>query len=145
MQALIGNRLSSDINLVAQLLILAGLWLGAYFARRKQIARHQTIQTTLVLVNTFFILFVMLNSFNEYVLKGGATTRSLATLMIIHGSIGLLAEVTAIYLILRMRTNILPRALRVKNYKLVMRLLLGLWTVIVVLGLSVYYFLYLVS
>ncbi len=145
MQALFGDRLSSDINLIAQLLILIGLWIGANFARHKQIARHQNIQTTLVLLNTYFILFVMFNSFNKYVLEAGVTTGPLATLMIVHGSIGLVAELTAIYLILRMRTNILPRALRVQNYKLVMRLLLVLWTVIVGLGLSVYFVQYLVS
>lgn len=143
MQALIGQRLSSDINLVAQLLILVGLWIGAYFARRKQISRHRTVQTTLVLVNTFFILFVMYTSFYNYIIAGGTVTGTVANLMIIHGGIGLIAELTGIYLILLMRTKILPSSLRVRNFKLVMRSLLGLWTVVVVLGLGIYFARYL--
>ena len=143
MQALIGQRLSADINLVAQLLILIGLWGGAYFARRQQISRHQAIQTTLVIINSFFILFVMVTSFYSYIIAGGTSTGTVATLMIIHGVIGLIAELTGIYLILRMSTKILPPSLRIRNFKLVMRSLLGLWTVIVVLGLAIYYVRYL--
>ncbi len=143
MQALIGQKLSSDINLAAQILILIGLWIGAYFARRKQISRHQAVQTTLVLVNTFFILFVMFTSFYNYIIAGGTMTGTVASLMFIHGGFGLIAELTGIYLILRMRTKILPPRLRVRNFKLVMRVLLGLWTVVVVLGVGIYYARYL--
>lgn len=136
MQALIGQRLSSNINLIAQLLILIGLWIGAYFARRKQISRHQKIQTILVLTNSFFILFVMFTSFYNYIIAGGTVTGTVAILMMIHGVIGLVAELTGIYLILLISTKILPPALRLRNFKLVMRSLLGLWTVIIVLGLG---------
>jgi plastocyanin len=140
---LIGQRLASDINLVAQILILSGLWIGAYFARHKQISRHQTIQTILVLANSFFILFVMFTSFFNYIIAGRTVTGTVANLMIIHGVIGLLAELTGIYLILRMSTKILPPGLRVRNFKLVMRSLLGLWTVVVALGFGIYYARYL--
>jgi plastocyanin/uncharacterized membrane protein YozB (DUF420 family) len=143
MQALIGQRLSSDVNLVAQLLILAGLWVGFFFARRKQIPRHQAMQTTMVLANSFFILFVMFTSFYNYIIAGGTSTGTIANLMMAHGVVGLLAELTGIYLILRMSTKVLPLRLRVRNFKLVMRSLLGLWTVLVVLGLGIYYARYL--
>ena len=143
MQALIGQRLSSDINLAAQILILAGLWTGFFFARRKQIPRHQAMQTTMVAVNSFFILFVMGTSFYNYIIAGGTRTGTVATLMIVHGILGLAAELTGIYLILRMSTSVLPRGLRVRNFKAVMRALLGLWTAIVVLGLGIYYYRYL--
>jgi plastocyanin/uncharacterized membrane protein YozB (DUF420 family) len=143
MQALLGQRLSSDINLVAQLLIVAGLWVGFIFARRKQIDRHQAVQTTMVLVNSFFILFFMITSLYNYVIAGGTTTGTVATLMIVHGFFGLIAELTGIYLILRMSTHILPASLRVHNFKAVMRTLLGLWSVLVILGLAIYYYRYL--
>ena len=138
MQALIGQRLSSDINLAAQLLMLAGLWVGFFFARRNQIPRHQAVQTTMVLTNLFFILFVMLTSFYNYVVAGGSTTGLIANLMLVHGLVGLAAELTGIYLILRMSTKILPQRLRVRNFKLVMRSLLGIWTVLVLLGIWIY-------
>jgi plastocyanin/uncharacterized membrane protein YozB (DUF420 family) len=143
MQAIFGQRLSADINLVAQILIIIGLWVGFYFARHKQIPRHQAIQTTMVLANTFFILFVMGTSFYSYIIAGGTTTGIVASLMMVHGLLGLLAELTGIYLILRMSTKVIPAGLRVRNFKLVMRTLLGLWTVIVVLGFGIYYYRYL--
>lgn len=143
MQALFGQRLSSDINLVAQLLIMAGLWAGFVFARRKQFGNHRRMQTTMVLVNTFFIVFVMFTSFYNYIIAGGTTTGVVANLMMVHGLVGLVAWLTGIYLILRMNTNILPEWLCVQNFKLVMRSLLGTWTVLVLLGLGIYYVRYL--
>lgn len=142
MQALLGTRLSADINLVAQILILIGLWAGFYFARRGQIPRHQTIQTSMVLVNLFFIGFIMFTSFYNFVILGGTTGGTTASLMIAHGILGLVAEGTGIYLILRMRTQIIPPRLRVSNFKLLMRMTLGLWTIIVVLGFGIYYYRY---
>lgn len=45
MQELIGTRPSAAINLAAQIVMLAGLWLGFRFARARQIQRHANIQT----------------------------------------------------------------------------------------------------
>ncbi|MBI1802561.1 MAG: anti-sigma factor [Chloroflexi bacterium] len=67
----------------------------------------------------------------------------MALLMMGHGVLGIIAELMGIYLILRMRTQWLPARLRVRNFKRFMRLTLGLWTAIVVLGLGIYYFRYL--
>jgi plastocyanin len=138
MQALLGQRLSSDLNLVAQLLILAGLWVGFVFARRRNFRYHRRMQTSMVLANSFFIVFVMFTSFYNYVIAGGTTTGTVANLMMVHGLVGLVAELTGIYLILRMNTHILPEWLCVQNFKLVMRTLLGTWTVLVALGLGIY-------
>lgn len=143
MQALLGQKLSGEINLVAQTLILIGLWVGFYFARKKQFARHRIMQTSMVSINSFFILFVMVTSFYSNVIRGGATSILVEGLMIIHGTIGLLAELTGIYLILLMNTSLLPPGLRVKNYRLVMRSLLGLWSLIVIGGFGIFYTLYL--
>jgi plastocyanin len=74
--------------------------------------------------------------------RGGSTTGTVASLMIIHGTIGLLAELTGIYLILRMNTQVIPESLRVSNYKLVMQTLIVLWTLIAVGGFAIYYYRY---
>jgi len=142
LQALLGTRLSADINLAAQILILIGLWAGFYFARRGQIPWHQNMQTSMVLVNLLFIAFVMITSFYNFVILGGATGGITASLMIAHGILGLVAEATGIYLILRMRSQVIPPRLRVSNFKLLMRMTLGLWTIVVVLGLGIYYYRY---
>ena len=139
MQAILGQRLSSDLNLVAQILILLGLWIGFLLARRKRITQHRAVQTTMVLVNLFFILFVMITSFYSYVIAGGTVTGTVAQLMMVHGFLGLVTELTGIYLILRMTTHLIPPRLRVRNFRLVMRSVLGLWTLLVLLGFGIYY------
>lgn len=142
MQLLLGTRLSGEINLVAQLLMIVALWAGFYFAHTHQISRHRNVQTAVVLANILFIAFVMFTSFYSYVILGGATGGTIAVLMMVHGLLGLIAELTGIYLVLRMRTQLIPPRFRVRNFKLVMRSLLGLWTLIVVLGLGLYYLRY---
>ena len=69
MQELFGTRTSADINLVAQALMLVGLWVGFYFARTHNRRRHADIQTTIVLVQLFFIAFVMITSFYSFVIS----------------------------------------------------------------------------
>src|SRR5512142_1811584 len=98
MQVWLGQRTSADLNLAAQILILVGLWAGAYYARRHRIRIHQRIQTTLVIAEFFLILSVMITSFYAYVIAGHATTGVVANLMMVHGILGLLAELTGIYL-----------------------------------------------
>ncbi len=145
MQALFGTRTAADINLAAQLIILAGLLVGFALARRKRFARHANVQTTMVLINLLLILFIMGTSFYDYVINGGTTTGRVAQLMIVHAGLGILAEGAAIYLILRMRTELIPASLRVGNFKLVMRATLVLWTALVVLGVGIYAERYLVN
>ena len=99
----------------------------------------------MVLVNLLFIAFVMITSFYNFVILGGTSGGITANLMIAHGTLGLVAEATGIYLILRMRSQIIPHRLRVSNFKLLMRMTLGLWTTIVVLGLGIYYYRYIGS
>ena len=144
MQDWLGTRTAADINVVAQALMLLGLWVGFYFARTKRRSAHKNMQTTVVLAQLFFIFFVMVTSFYNYVVEGGTRTGAVANLMIIHGSLGFVAEGAGIYLILRMRTQVLPQRLRIRNFKLLMRATLVLWTAIALLGFGVYYYRYLV-
>jgi plastocyanin/uncharacterized membrane protein YozB (DUF420 family) len=143
MQAILGTRLAADVNLAAQIVLLIGLWVGFYFARTGQITRHAAMQTTMVMANLFFILFVMVPSFTQYVILGGTTGGIVARLMLIHGLLGVVAQVAGIYLILRMRTGLIPPRFRVRDFRLMMRWTLWLWTVIFVLGIGIYYYRYL--
>jgi predicted neutral ceramidase superfamily lipid hydrolase len=145
MQLLISTRTSADINLIAQILMIVALWIGFYFAHTNQIPRHRNVQTAVVLVNIFLIAFVMITSFYSFIVLGGSTSGIVAQLMIVDGILGLLAELVGIYLVLRMRTQLVPPRFRVKNFMFVMRSLLGLWTLIVLLGLGIYYFRYLAT
>src|SRR5687767_13481194 len=109
MQDLVGTRTAADINLAAQLLILAGLLVGFWLARRKRFGQHANVQTTMVLLNMVFIAFVMATSFYDYVIAGETTTGRVAQWMIVHGILGTVAQGTALYLILRMRTKLIPK------------------------------------
>ena len=137
------SALVSNLNLGAQLLMIVGLWIGFYFAHTGQIPRHANVQTAVVIANLFFIAFIMLATLYSFVIAGGNTRGTLPQLMMLHGLLGLIAEITGIYLILRMRTKIIPPRFRVRNFKLVMRTLITLWTLIVILGLGIYYLSYL--
>lgn len=145
MQQLVGTRLAADIDLVAELLILLGLWGGAYFARTHHYRAHGATQTTLVLANLFFILVIMIPSFNSYIIAGQTSTGPVARIMLLHGALGLVAELSALYLLVRMRTKLLPPRLRVRKIKRLMRAVLLLWTVVVVVGATLYGERYLVT
>ena len=145
MQALLGTRLAADINLLAQILLLVGLWIGFYYARTRRIPKHANMQTAMVMANLLFVFFVMIPSFYQYVILGGTTGGVVAQLMLLHGVLGLIAELSGVYLVLRMRTALIPPRLRIRDFKLVMRATLGLWTIIFVLGIGVYYYRYLVA
>lgn len=139
MQALVGDRTAADINLVAQMLILAGLLVGFGLARARRFDQHGNVQTAMVLLNLVLIVFVMVPSFVDYVIAGGTVTGRVAQLMTIHGLLGLVAAVAGLYLILRMRTGLIPAPLRVRDVKSVMRGTLALWTALVLLGVGIYY------
>jgi len=138
MQALLGTRTAADVNLAAQLLLLCGLLVGFSLARRKQFAQHANVQTAMVLLNLLLIAVVMVPSFYGYVIAGESTTGQVAQLMIGHGILGAIVQIIALYLILRMRTGLIPKRFRVGNIRLVMRATLALWTVLVLLGVGLY-------
>lgn len=144
MQAIFGARNAATINLVLEILILAGLYVGFYYARKKKFRpHHANIQTTMVLLNLVLILTIMIPSFYSFVILGGTTTGTVGTLMIVHAILGAIAEIVALYLVFSERFKIIPKPWRIKNIKPVMRTVLGVWTIVMILGIGIYYFRYL--
>lgn len=139
MQALVGGHTAATINLAAQILMVAALFVGYYYARKRKIRpHHANIQTTVVLLNLLFILLIMGVTFWDMVKAGEDFGRMPNTWVIIHVVLGIVAELSGIYLVLRMRTNLIPASLRIKNFKLQMQLTLALWTLVALLGLAIY-------
>jgi uncharacterized membrane protein YozB (DUF420 family) len=141
MQALVGTRTASDINLVAQVLILAGLYYGFSLARRKRIAQHANVQTAMVFLNLVLIAIVMtpsLRGYVNYINEGGAVSDRVKQLLAVHSVLGAAVEVYAIYLIVRMRTGWIPGRFRVRNFALAMRATLAPWTAVFLLGVWIY-------
>lgn len=133
----------SDLNLIAQFVLLAGLSWGVLLARRGYYKAHQYIQTSMVLLNLVLVLSIMVGSFIRKVAPG--LPRNLTTLFgmisIVHAGIGLLAVACSVYLLLRMN-QLIPERLRNKRWKNLMRLTFGLYWTVGLLGLALYYIWY---
>ena len=136
-------NLFSDINLVAQLVLLAGLSVGAVLARRGNIAAHQYNQTAWVLFNIVLTIFIMAVAFFEYIAPGlpGNFGQAYVVASTIHAALGSLTILCGIYLLLRMNRR-LPRSLRISWWKGLMRLTFALYWIVGLIGLAVYYFWY---
>ncbi len=133
-------NLFSDLNLIAQIVLLIGLSLGMVLARRGHITAHQYNQTAWVLFNIVLTIFIMLVAYYEYVIPGlpGVLSQAFGIVSTIHAAIGLLAIACGVYLILRMNQRI-PKKWRVKGWKRMMRLTLALYLLVGILGLGIYY------
>ncbi|OGO12852.1 MAG: hypothetical protein A2Z66_05390 [Chloroflexi bacterium RBG_13_66_10] len=135
-----GASLLADLNLLAALLILGGLLIGFAAARSKSVAAHQYIQTAMVLLFLVLIVFIMEVSYWENVNPGiperiGEASYAMPA---VHAAIGGVAEVCGLYLVLLMN-GWMPKALRVRKWKTLMRVTLTLFILVGVLGVATYY------
>ena len=132
--------LFSDLNLIAQVVLLIGLSLGMVLARRGHLTAHQYNQTGWVLFNIVLTIFIMLVAYYEYVIPGlpGVLSQAFGIVSTIHAALGLLAIACGVYLILCMNQRI-PKRWRIKGWKRMMRLTLALYLLVGVLGLGIYY------
>lgn len=138
MQSIIGFENASLLNLIAQIAMLLALYVGYYFAKIKKIRpHHANIQTAVVLLNLVFIFAIMATSAG-IVLQGAQMNAHPNPFILIHILLGIISEALGIYLVIRMRTSWLPPNLRVKNFKRLMQITLGLWTATVLFGLVIY-------
>jgi plastocyanin len=63
----------------------------------------------------------------------------------IHATLGTIAEVLGLYIVLVAATKILPKKLRFKRYKPWMRTELALWWLVILIGVSTYYIWYIAA
>jgi uncharacterized membrane protein YozB (DUF420 family) len=136
-------NLFSDLNLIAQIVLLLGLCTGAVFARRGNITAHQYNQTWWVLFNIVLTIFIMAVAYTEYVIPGlpAGLKQAHGIVSTIHSTLGLSAIFCGIYLLMSMN-QLLPKRWRVKWWKNLMRLTLLLYVLVGILGVGVYYIWY---
>ncbi len=139
--------LSSDLSLLAYiLLIVPSMLVGYFFARRKMfVPHHKLIMTAIVLINWVIIVLLMALSYNDGVAPyvGSSLGDARVLLPTIHLVTGALAQVIGTYLVLRMWfENQLPAWFKVKRIKRWMRLTLALWLVTAALGITTYFVFY---
>ena len=136
-----GARLAADVNLLVQLLMGFALLLGMILARRRLYRAHAVCQGSIMLLNLAMIALIMLPPFASEVVPGlpqrlGQPYYLFPTL---HAVLGSVAQLLALYILIRAGTNWLPEALCFQNYKLWMRTGLTLWWIVIVLGIITYY------
>lgn len=138
----LGTRASrfADINLIAEIILLLGLVVGYGFARQGNIPAHQYNQTTWVLFNIVLVIFIMGGAFTRQVIPGVPANLAQAYTLVsfIHGVLGLIAILCGIYILLRMN-QLLPPALRIKWWKNLMRITLGMYWLVGLFGFGTYY------
>jgi plastocyanin len=138
---LFGTRASllADFNLIAEIVLLLGLLLGFGFALSKHVSAHQYNQTLWVFFNIILVLFIMLGSYFTQVVSGLPTqlVKLHGLVATLHAILGTITVVCAVYILLRMN-GLLPKALRIKWWKNLMRFTLGMYLLVGLFGLATY-------
>ena len=132
------NR-AADLTLVGMLLIAALFSYGFYLARRHRYDTHRWVQTTAVTLNAILVLWMMILPFRDFVMtsKAGPQPAYFYYATIAHAIVGATALLFGVFVALR-GNNLVPKALRFKNYKLFMRTSYGLYMFATLLGVLVY-------
>jgi uncharacterized membrane protein YozB (DUF420 family) len=135
-----GATFGADLNLVVQLIMGTALLVGAYLAKQKRYKAHGICQTTVLLLNLLMIGLVMLPSFQHQVKPAlsKALHKWYYEVALIHGVLGITAELLGLYIVIVAGTNILPQWLRFKQWKWWMRAELVLWAIVLLSGVGTY-------
>jgi uncharacterized membrane protein YozB (DUF420 family) len=132
--------LAADRTLIIEMAMGVALIVGAVFAKRRHYRAHAWCQSAVVLLNLAVIAQLMVPSFRRQIAP--EIPASLGeihyTIAAIHGMLGTVAELLALYVVLAAGTNILPKRLRFWRYKPWMRLALALWWIELLLGMALY-------
>jgi len=132
--------LYADLALLLEIAMGVALIVGMFLARTGRYRFHAWCQTVVVLLNLSIIALVMTPSFRIAVAP--AIPRHLDNpyyaLSTAHAVLGTLAELGGLYILIAAGTKILPRRLRLTQYKLWMRSLLVLWWIVLSLGFATY-------
>jgi uncharacterized membrane protein YozB (DUF420 family) len=113
---------------------------GAVLARRRRYRAHAWCQSAVVLLNLVVIGFAMAPSFYTQLAPKipQAMRKSYYAIAAGHAALGVIAEVAGLYIILAAGTRVLPKRLRLTNYRAWMRATLVLWWVVLLLGVATY-------
>lgn len=128
--------------LFVELAFAALLLVGMFLVRRGHVRWHAILQSTIVLGNVPIVAAWMLPQYLTNVWPGipdelGQPFYLFPTLMLVAGAA---VEALGVYVILVAGTNLLPERFRFRRYKLWMRTVLGLWWIVLLCGVSTYYF-----
>lgn len=130
---------ASTINLYFQLLLLIGLTLGIIFAKKKKLVPHGWLMLVVFLLNVVSILIVMIPV--AYNILSRFSVSSISIITIIHALLGVLVLFLSSRILLNWRFR--SPAQSCYKFKGDMLRLYILWVAEVILGLALYFQLYL--
>lgn len=130
----------SDVNVIAQILLVVGLIIGFLLIRAHKTNAHQYLKTSLVLFSLVMTVFFMGVKLFQ-LLSSGLSFSLIVLVEIFHGFLGTLAILAGLFLILRMN-NALPKALRISWWKNLMRITFGLYLLVGLGGIVLYILMY---
>lgn len=139
-----GATFRADLNLVVQLTMGVALLVGMFLARQKKFRAHKYCQSSVMLLNLVMIFLIMAPSFHSQVQPQvpGGLKDAYYLVPYVHATLGTIAEVLGLYIVLVAATKLVPKRLRFKRYKPWMRTELALWWIVVLIGVSTYYIWY---
>ncbi len=132
--------LAADRTLVIETAMGVALLIGTVLARRRHYRAHGWCQSAVVVLNLWVIAQFMVPSFRRQIAPEipASLNEVHYAIAAIHGLLGTVAELLALYVVLVAGTNILPKRLRFLRYKRWMRLALAFWWIELILGLAMY-------
>jgi uncharacterized membrane protein YozB (DUF420 family) len=135
-----GAPLGADITLAIEISTGLALVLGIVLARSQMYRAHAWCQSMVIVLNLIVIAQVMLPSFRNQVAPKipARLARPYYALATVHATMGCIAELFGLYIILVAGTRILPERLRFVRYKRWMRTELVIWWLALLLGLTTY-------
>src|SRR6516165_2332668 len=130
------SPLYADLVLFLEIGIALGLLVGAWLARKRRFREHAWCQSVAVLLNLVLVAVVMVPSFREQVSPKipAKLGKSYVGLAAAHGALGGIVELTALYILLAVGTELVPERFRIQRYKLWMRTVLAAWWLFLLLG-----------
>ncbi|HZL64684.1 MAG TPA: DUF420 domain-containing protein [Thermoleophilia bacterium] len=135
--------LGSDISLIVMIVAAILFTVGWRLAARKDLEAHRWVMTAAVILNlipvaTWMIRYFALYTFPELPQQLGKGVYALTT---IHAIVGVIGVVLGVFVALR-GNELVPKALRFKDYKAFMRPAYVLYMAGTVLGVAVYLVVY---
>ena len=132
--------LAADVVLLLETGMGVTLLAGAWLARAKRFRLHAWCQSAIVFVNLVVIALEMLPSFRVQVLPRIPLKlrKNYVALAAAHATLGSVAEILAVYILLAAGTRLLPEKMRIARYKAWMQCVLALWWLALLLGFATY-------
>jgi CDGSH-type Zn-finger protein/uncharacterized membrane protein YozB (DUF420 family) len=131
--------LIADVNLMLEILLVAGLTFGSWLVRRGNLAAHRYNQTVWVLLNTVLIALIMAGGMENVALENISDLGPVHYWVPwLHATVGAATAIAGLWLVLQMN-GLLPRRLHVNAWKPLMRATLAGYWIVALLGFVTYY------